>query len=104
MLTLYRRHKATCPEFPKGRNSHNKCKCAIWADGVLGRDEVRRAMRTRDWTQAQKKVREWEAQEKIVEGAAAVTLADCWKALLADLKTRVSGETIRKYKTLESQM
>ena len=104
MLTLYRRHKATCPEFPKGRDSHNRCKCAIWADGILAGKETRLSLKMRDWTQAQKKVREWEASEKIVEGAAAVTLADCWKALLADLKTRVSGETIRKYKTLETQM
>jgi hypothetical protein len=58
----------------------------------------------RDWTKAQKTVRGWEAEEKITEGAAAVTLADVWKALLADLKTRVSCETVRKYKTLESQM
>lgn len=104
MLTLYRRHKATCPQFPEGRNSHNRCKCVIWADGILANKEERRSMKTRDWTKAQKSVREWEAQEKIVEETAAVTLADAWTALLADLKTRVSYETIRKYKTLESQM
>jgi integrase/recombinase XerD len=104
MLTLYRRHKATCPQFPEGRNSHNKCKCMIWADGVLGRNETRLSVKTRDWTKANKTVQQWEAQEKIVEGAAAVTLADVWTALLGDLKTRVSFETIRKYRALESQM
>lgn len=104
MLTLYRRHKATCPQFPAGRNSHNRCKCMIWADGVLGGKETRQSVKTRDWTRANKTVQQWEAQEKIVEGTAAVTLADAWTALLADLKTRVSYETIRKYKTLESQM
>ena len=66
--------------------------------------ETRQSVKTRDWTKAQKTVRDWEVQEKIVEGPAAVTLADAWKALIADLKTRVSPETIRKYKTLESQM
>jgi len=104
MLTLYRRHKATCPQFAEGRNSHNKCRCKIWADGILGGKEVRRAMDTRDWTKAQKDVREWEAQEKIVESTSAVTLVDAWTALLADLPTRVGPETIRKYKTLQSQM
>jgi integrase/recombinase XerD len=103
MLTLYRRHKPTCPEFAKGRGSHNRCKCAIWADGVLGKEETRRSMKTRDWTKANKTVQQWEAQEKIVESAA-VTLADAWKSLLADLQTRVGSETVRKYKTLKSQM
>jgi integrase/recombinase XerD len=104
MLTLYRRHKATCPEFSKGRDSHNRCKCKIWADGVLGKKETRRSMDTRDWTKANKTVQQWEAQEKIVEGTAAVTLAYAWTALLADLPTRVGPETVRKYKTLKSQM
>jgi integrase/recombinase XerD len=104
MLTLYRRHKATCPEFPKGRNSHNKCKCMIWTDGVLKGEEKRKSVKTRDWTKAQKIVREWEAEEKIAEDTAAVTLAAAWAALLADLKTRVGFETLRKYKTLKSQM
>ena len=104
MLTLYRRHKASCPQFPEGRNSHNRCKCMIWADGVLGGKETRQSVKTRDWTKANKTVQQWEAQEKIIEGPVAVTLADAWTALLADLKTRVSHETIRKYKTLESQM
>jgi integrase/recombinase XerD len=104
MLTLYRRHKATCPQFPEGRNSHNRCKCVIWADGVLGGKETRQSVKTRDWTKANKTVQQWEAQEKIIEGAAAMTLADVWTALLGDLKTRVSFETIRKYRALESQM
>src|SRR5882762_1815161 len=115
MLTLYRRHKATCPEFPKGRNSRNRCKCRIWADGILGGKETRRPVGThrtkkghvigeRDWTKANQIVKQWEADEKVTEQSAAVSLAAAWTALLADLKTRVSGETIRKYKTLESQM
>jgi integrase/recombinase XerD len=104
MLTLYRRHKPTCPEFSKGRGSHNRCKCAVWADGILAGKEKRKSMKTRDWTKANKTVQQWEAQEKIVEATSAVTLADAWTALLADLKTRVGFETVRKYKTLESQM
>jgi integrase/recombinase XerD len=104
MLTLYRRHKDTCPEFAKGRGSHNRCKCAVWADGILAGKETRRSLKTRDWTKANKTVQQWEAQEKITESTAAVTLADAWKALLADLPTRVGTETVRKYKTLKSQM
>jgi integrase/recombinase XerD len=104
MLTLYRRHKATCPQFAEGRGSHNRCKCKIWADGVLGGKEVRLSLDTRDWTKANQKAQEWQAQEKITEIGAAVTLADAWKAQIADLETRVSSETVRKYKALEKQM
>ncbi|OLC97693.1 MAG: hypothetical protein DMG35_15875 [Acidobacteria bacterium] len=104
MLTLYRRHKPTCPHFSEGRSYHH-CKCAIWADGVLAGREVRKSLRTRDWTKANRMVQKWEAEEQIIERAAPVTLADAWKSLLADLVARkLSDSTIRKYKLLERQM
>src|SRR5437764_14898420 len=105
MLTLYRGHKATCPQFAAGRNSHNRCKCKIWADGVLGGKEKRLSVKTRDWTKAHQILQKWEADEKIVEQSAAVTLAAAWTALLADLEARkLSYETLRKYKVLNAQM
>ncbi|SRR6266851_2409838 len=104
MLTLYRRHKPTCPHFSEGR-SHHHCKCAIWADGVLAGREVRKSLRTRDWTKANRQVQKWEAEEQITERAAPLTLAHAWKSLLADLVARkLSDSTIRKYKLLERQM
>jgi site-specific recombinase XerD len=103
MLTLYRRHKETCPRKADPRSEHNKCKCAIWADGILGGKDVRRSMKTRDWTKACKTAREWEAEERIED--APVTLDYAWKSLLADLETReLSGSTVRKYKLLKRQM
>jgi hypothetical protein len=69
MLTLYRRHKPTCPPFSEGRGYHH-CKCAIWADGVLGGREIRRSMRTQDWTEANRDVQKWEAAERISERGA----------------------------------
>ena len=105
MLTLYRRHKPTCPQFAEGRKSHNRCKCKIWADGVLGGQEVRRAMGTRDWTKANRQVQEWEAAERMSERGAPVTLVEAWKSLIADLEARkLSPETIRKYKSLALRM
>lgn len=105
MLTLYRRHKATCPQFGQPRGLHNKCKCAIWADGVLGREEIRRSMKTRDWTKANQTVQMWEANEKISKRGGPVTLAHAWESLLADLETRqLTGGTVRKYKLLKRQM
>jgi integrase/recombinase XerD len=104
MLTLYRRHKPTCPHFPEGRNYHH-CKCAIWADGVLGGRELRKSLRTRDWTKANREVQKWEAAERMSERGAPVSLADAWESFLADLEARkLSYETIRKYKLLKSRM
>jgi integrase/recombinase XerD len=104
MLTLYRRHKPTCPHFSEGRSYHH-CKCAIWADGVLAGREVRKSLRTRDWTIANREVQKWEAAERISERGAPVTLAGAWASLLSDLEARkLSYETIRKYKLLKSRM
>jgi integrase/recombinase XerD len=104
MLTLYRRHKPTCQHFAKGRGYHH-CKCKIWADGVLGRREVRKSLGLRDWTKANQLVQQWEAAERVIERGVAVTLADAWSSMLADLEARkLSHQTIRKYKLLERQM
>lgn len=104
MLTLYRRHKPTCSHFSEGRRYHH-CKCAIWADGILGGRELRRSMRTRDWTKANRDTQKWEAAERVKEQGAPVSLADAWESFLADLEARkLSCETIRKYKLLESRM
>ena len=104
MLTLYRRHKPTCSHFSEGRKHHH-CKCAIWADGVLGGKEIRRSMRTRDWTRANREVQKWEAAERVNERGAPVSLADAWESFLADLEARkVSPSTLGKYKLLKRQL
>jgi integrase/recombinase XerD len=104
MLTLYRRHKPTCLHFSDGRSYHH-CKCAIWADGILAGREVRKSLRTRDWTKANREIQKWEAAERIRETGAPVSLADAWESFLADLTARmVSSSTIGKYKLLERQL
>src|SRR5215471_5340477 len=98
MLTLYRRHKPTCPHFAEGRKFH-RCKCAIWADGILGGREIRRSMRTRDWTKGNREIQKWEAAERMSEQGPPVSLASAWESFFADLEARkLSSETIRKYK------
>jgi integrase/recombinase XerD len=104
MLTLYRRHKPTCPHFAEGRRYHH-CKCRIWVDGILGGKEIRRSLGTRDWTKANREVQKWEAAERVSEQEAPVMLADAWDKLLADLEARkLSESTIGKYKLLRRQM
>lgn len=105
-LTLYRRHKRTCPNFGKLRRARQvKCTCKFWVDGVLGGREVRLSLDTRDSKKASQKLHEWESKEQVVDRGAAVTLEDAWKSLIADLEARkLSDQTIRKYKLLQRQM
>ena len=104
MLTIYRRHKPTCSHFSEGRSYHH-CRCAIWADGVLTGREVRKSLRTRDWTKANREVQKWEAEERVIERSTAVTLTDAWTSMLTDLEAqKLTPGTIRKYKLLERQM
>ena len=69
MLTIYRRHRKDCEHKTEGRK-YRRCRCPIWADGFLGRQEIRRSLGLRDWEKAQDKIRDWEA-----EGAAPASLA-----------------------------
>jgi integrase/recombinase XerD len=105
-LTLYRRHKRTCPNFGKARReTQKKCNCKFWVDGVLAGREVRLSLGTRDSKKANQKVHEWESKEMVIERGAAVTLADAWASILVDLEARkLSDQTVRKYKLLEHQM
>jgi integrase/recombinase XerD len=105
-LTLYRRHKRTCPNFGKHRrDAQKKCNCKFWVNGVLAGREVRLTLDTRDSKKASQIVHEMDAKEMLPERGVAVTLADAWTAMLADLEARkLSYQTIRKYKLLKSQM
>ncbi len=105
-LVIYRRHKKTCSNFGKRRSEKQRqCKCKFWVDGILAGRDVRMSLDTRDVKKANQKVHEWEAKEMIVERGAAVTLADAWASLLADLKARkLSSQTVGKYKLLQQQM
>jgi integrase/recombinase XerD len=105
-LTLYRRHKKTCPNFSKARReAQRKCNCKFWVDGVLAGREVRISLGTRDSKKASQIVHEMDAKEMLPERGAAVTLADAWTSLLADLEARkLANQTIRKYKLLKRQM
>ncbi len=57
MLTPYRRHTKHCEHRNEGRK-YRRCKCPVWVDGFLGKQETRQSLRTCDWEKAQKLIRE----------------------------------------------
>ena len=64
MLTIYRRHLKTCDHRAEGR-SYRRCRCPLWVDGFLGKDEIRESLRTRNWDQANEILHEWEANGRV---------------------------------------
>ena len=104
MLTIYRRHIKTCAHRSEGRK-YRRCRCPIWADGFIGRQEIRKSLDTRGWENAQGIIREWEAEGKQAPEPEPVTVAEAWKEFLADAKARNLREpTIYKYELLSRQM
>jgi len=52
MLTIWRRHTASCPHRDRGRE-YLKCNCPLWADGYIdGRRTLRQSLKTRDMARA----------------------------------------------------
>ena len=107
MLTTYRRHVKTCAHRSDGRK-YRRCRCPVWADGFLGREEIRKSLDTRDWENAQGIIRQWEAEgERTPEPDRdePTTIAEAWSRFIADSKARGLREpTIRKYEHLKRQM
>jgi hypothetical protein len=51
MLTIYRRHLKSCAHRGEGR-TYRRCKCPLWADGLIGGVDIRESLKTRDWLKA----------------------------------------------------
>lgn len=101
-LTLYRRHKRTCPNFGKPRRARQvKCSCKFWGDGVLAGREVRVSLDTRDSKKANEKLHEAGQQN---ENTAEKLEARVGIELLLTLRTRklLKLEAGRNHKTLKS--
>ena len=59
MLTIYRRHLKACEHRDEGRN-YRRCRCPIWVDGFLGKEEIRESLKLRDWQKASERIHDWE--------------------------------------------
>ena len=63
MLTIYRRHKKDCSHREEGRK-YRRCKCPIWVDGSFGGVEVRRSLKVRTETEAERELEELKCELK----------------------------------------
>ena len=104
MLTLYRRHRKGCPQRDKGR-SYRRCRCPIWADGLLKGVEVRQSMRTTVWDEAQEDLLELEKPKNDRRDPDPVTIQAAGAEFLADAQARKLKEpTLYKYRLLLRQL
>lgn len=105
MLSLYRRHLKSCPHVGKGRR-HVRCTCPVWCDGTLNGVDFRRSVNTRDWNEAQHRIRAWETrgleQEDDQPNPTVKDLADKY---IADMEAReLMPATIKRYRQLLRKM
>ena len=62
MLKIYRRHLARCVHRSEGRD-YRRCKCPVWVDGLLGREDLRESLKTGSWDEAHRIVQDWKGGE-----------------------------------------
>jgi integrase len=97
MLTLYRRHRASC----RLKSRRAKCSCPIWAQGVLRGEAIRESLDLTNWEAAQKKIRDWEVMGK----ENVVSLSDAFARFIAQYESAGSAPaTIGKFRLLEREM
>lgn len=106
MLTIYRRHRKDCEHKAAGR-TYRRCKCPLWADGLVGKTDIRKSLGVTDWNRAIEITRQWETEKAVMpegdEGPAtiaAATLAFETEAISRGLRER----TVYKYKLLFRQL
>lgn len=92
MLSLYRRHLATCPHRDKGRAFY-KCECPIHADGVVNGRRVRMSMDTVNWQRAQRRAAEIEGE--VLDGKVRKRVSEAAESFIASRATEPS--TRKKY-------
>ena len=106
MLTTYRRHRQDCAHRTEGRG-YRRCRCTIWVDGFIGRQEIRKSLGTRDWDEAQKTIREWEAAGElpVPQAEQPITIEQATSEFIADAEARnLKDKTVYKYRLLFRQL
>ena len=97
MLTIYRRHRASC----KSKARRAKCFCPIWVQGILRGEEIRKSLDLTNWEAASKLVRDWEIEKpKNVP-----TIEEAAKRFIADLNSRgLSVDTVKKFELISGEL
>ena len=86
MITLYRRHRKSCPYRIKGR-AYRRCQCPIWADGSLAGQDIRESLRLKNWQKAHEVIQEWQAKSRRTKSSGPIPLQEACGQFLQDAKS-----------------
>ena len=101
MLQLFRRHSEGCKHTSR---DDKRCTCAIWYDWRIGGKRIRKPLKTRDWSLAQSKARQLEA-EGILSDALPATLEQARLRFIEDATARgLRPPSIYKYNLVLKQL
>jgi len=106
MLTLYRRHKKNCAHRTDGRK-YRRCRCPLWADGFIGRLEIRKAVGTCEWEKGIDTVRDWETAGvlPVMDEKQPTSIEVAKTQFLADAEARkLKDSTIDRHRILFRQL
>ena len=100
-LRLFRWHSQACPHRAKGRR-WTRCNCAIWVQGSLGGQWVKRALGTREWAAAAATIHGWESSGEIgVVKVVAPSIEDAVGLYFQDAEARhLAKTTLQKRREL----
>lgn len=91
VITIFRRHQEACKFTSRKKRS---CRCAIWAEGRVHGQQIRKSLDLRDWEAAVRLVREWELHAP----DNTLSVDEAAVRFIADAKARHLGEaSILKY-------
>ena len=101
MLTPYRRHLKSCPN----TCIHDrKCRCPVWAHGVLKGKFVRRSLKTTNWETGVRLAREWEAEGE-VKPAEGISVAEaCDRFMEYQVGRNLRAASLAKYSLLTKEL
>jgi len=104
VLTAYRRHRDGCPH--ASDRSSRKCRCALWCDGTVEGEHVRKSLKTRSWERAQKLLREIEDRKQGAQTISAPNISEAIKKFMLDAEhgRKIKPATLKKYKVLLAQL
>lgn len=103
MLTLWRRHRTTCPH--KADRYYRKCRCAVHCEGTVESTYIRRSLKTRSWERGEILKRQLEDGTTPKEQPKSITIKDALDAFIADCEARnLNPATGRKYRLLRDRL
>jgi integrase/recombinase XerD len=96
---LYRRHLKACPHKSM---KYRRCRCPVWAVGMLNGEFLRLSLNTVSWERATRMVREWELSGSKAES---VSVSEACEKFIAFCEAKhLSPTTLKKYKLLTREL